>query len=72
MAGRKPCERLRPPSSLNIVTMATMWKLSQARSMARQQSLPPLHEIAAFGFVMPDRPWLPLHIDDTPNRRGQQ
>ena len=24
------------------------------------------HEIAAFGVVMPDRPWPPLHIDDTP------
>jgi hypothetical protein len=37
---------------LNIVTIATMSTLSQARSIARQQSLPPLHEIAAFGFVM--------------------
>src|SRR6187551_1321444 len=33
--------------------MATMSTSSHARSAARQQSLPPLHEIAAFGLVIP-------------------
>jgi len=47
----------REPSSLNIVTIVTMSKLSDARSMAKQQSLPLLHEIGAFSFVMGDFSW---------------
>ena len=57
IAGREPCERVREPSSLNIVTIVTMSKLSDARSMAKQQSLPLLHEIGAFSFVMGDFSW---------------
>jgi len=38
----------REPSSLNIVTIVTMSKLSDARSMAKQQSLPLLHETRIF------------------------
>ena len=70
IAGRKPCERLRPPSSLNIVTIATMSTLSHARSAARQQSLPPLHEIAAFGLVMPAEPVRPEAADRLLLRRS--
>jgi hypothetical protein len=57
IAGRKRCERVREPSSLNIVTIVTISKLFDARSTARQQSLRPLHEIAAFGFVIGDFFW---------------
>src|SRR6185369_13371470 len=38
-------------SSSNIVTMATTSRSRRARMSAAQLSLPPLHEIAAFGFM---------------------
>src|SRR5438093_1485854 len=50
ISGRSPCERLRPPASSNIVTIATTSKRSPARDSAAQLSLPPLHEIAARGL----------------------
>ena len=45
--------------------MATMSTLSHARSIARQQSLPPLHEIAAFGLVMPTHYPCRQRLDDS-------
>src|SRR5262245_43051066 len=46
-SGRRPCERLRVPSSSHIVSMATTSSCERARNRAAQLSFPPDHEIAA-------------------------
>ena len=49
--GVSPCERLREPSSLNMVTAATISKSGRAGWYAAHESLPPLQEMTAFFIV---------------------
>ena len=55
LAARSPCDRDRLPSSLNIVSAHTMVNSARARWYAAHESLPPLHEIAATGFISAPR-----------------